>query len=286
VVLSGDGGDETFAGYETYRLAQAYGKVDRLPAALRRLVASAGKLAPGRWASRLERLQLGSVERHLRVMTIAEESAYRPLLSPELRSRLNGHDPLAALRAHGAGFDSSDLRSLLHLDLTTYMTDDVLAKVDRMSMAHALEVRVPLLDHRLVEFAAGLPFDYKLRRGVSKAILKHAVRDLLPASILARGKQGFAVPLKHWFGGQFDQLIGEVLSPDSIRKRGMFDPEAVARLVARATAQVPDVRAGRLMWALLVFEFWARTFLDGVPRVPAAAPPLVVRDIAANGLSQ
>src|SRR5207248_4267337 len=98
----------------------------------------------------------------------------------------------------------NDLGSLLHLDLTTYLTDDVLAKVDRMSMAHGLEVRAPFLDHEVVEFAARLPFEYKLRGATSKAVLKRAARDLLPASTLARGKQGFGVPIARWFGGRFD----------------------------------------------------------------------------------
>ncbi len=283
VALSGDGGDETFAGYETYRLAQAYAQVDRLPGGLRRLAATAGAIAPGKWASRFERLGLDAIERHVRVMAIADKNTYRPLLAPDLRSAANGHDPLAGLRAHAAGFAPSDLRALLHLDLTTYMTDDVLAKVDRMSMAHALEVRVPLLDHKLVEFAATLPFDYKLRGGVSKALLKHAARDLLPAPIFSRGKQGFAVPLKHWFGDRFGTVLGDVLSPASIRSRGVFDEGAVAKLVARATGPSPDTRAGRLMWALIVFEMWARAFLDQAPELPAAPPPLVARELSAAG---
>ncbi len=283
IAFSGDGGDETFAGYETYRLAQAYARVDQIPAALRHFAALVGRRAPGRWGSRFERLSLTAIERHIRVMAIADEATYRPLLSSDIRSRLNGHDPLSGLRDHGAGFDVRDLRALLHLDLTTYMTDDVLAKVDRMSMAHALEVRVPLLDHRLVEFAAGLPFEYKLRGGVSKALLKHSMRDLLPASIFARGKQGFAVPLKHWFGNQFKDLLGDVLSPEAIRRRGMFDPEAVARLVQRATDDPSEVRAGRLMWALLVFELWSRAFLDQAPEKPSSATPLTARGVSLSG---
>jgi asparagine synthase (glutamine-hydrolysing) len=164
------------------------------------------------------------------------------------------------------------------------MTDDVLAKVDRMSMAHSLEVRVPLLDHKLVEFAQALPFDYRLRGGVSKALLKHAVRDLLPAAILTRGKQGFAVPLKHWFGNRFEALVGELLSAGVVGARGMFDPAAVTRLVACATGPAPDAQAGRLMWALLVFELWAQAFLDHAPQVPGVAPPLVARELATSAV--
>jgi asparagine synthase (glutamine-hydrolysing) len=279
VALSGDGGDETFAGYETYRLAQAYAKVDRLPPALRKLAASAGAAAPGRWGSRFRRLALDAVERHARVMAIADLDVFRPLLSPALRAASADEDPIRCLEARAGSFAPGDLRALLHLDLTTYMSDDVLAKVDRMSMAHALEVRVPLLDHKLVEFAATLPFDYKLRNGTSKAVLKHAVRDLLPASVFTRPKQGFAVPLEHWFGNRFDEVRGDVLSPEALRRRGVFDPNEVPALVARATGPNPDVRAGRLMWALIVFELWARAFLDRAPSAPGTAK-LVATEMA------
>ena len=279
VVLSGDGGDETFAGYETYRLAQSYAKVDRLPLGLRRLAAGVFAGAPGRWGSRFERLAMDAIERHARVMAIADRATWSPLLAASVRGAHNGRDPVAELERRGGRFDAGDLRELLHLDLVTYMTDDVLAKVDRMSMAHSLEVRVPLLDHKLVEFAATLPFDYKLRGGVSKALLKLAVRDLLPPSILGRGKQGFAVPLKHWFGDRFDAVLGEVLSPAALERRGLFEPEAVARLAARATAPAADPRAGRLLWALVVFEMWARTFLDRAPGGPPPRTPLVTREL-------
>ena len=133
----------------------------------------------------------------------------------------------------------TDLRAFGHLDLVSYMTDDVLAKVDRMSMAHALEVRVPLLDHVVVEFAARMPMDYKLRGGVSKWLLKRATRDLLPPAILGRGKQGFGVPLERWFGGTFDAFVAEHLAPARLARRGVFDPAGVARLVRRATGPLP-----------------------------------------------
>ena len=284
VTLSGDGGDETFAGYETYRMAQAYAGVDRLPSGLRQFAAGLGKGAPGRWGSRFERLSMDAIGRHARVMAIAEPGAYMPLLSPALRSSVNGHDSIRALTARAGAFAPGDLRALLHLDLTTYMTDDVLAKVDRMSMAHSLEVRVPLLDHKLVEFTSTLPFDYRLRGGVSKALLKHATRDLLPASILTRGKQGFAVPLKHWFGNRFEGLVGELLSPGAIARRGMFDSDGVSMLVKRATGPTPDECAGRLLWALVVFELWAQAFLDRAPVTPPAPPHLVAREGAPAGV--
>ncbi|MEO6462237.1 MAG: asparagine synthase (glutamine-hydrolyzing) [Candidatus Eisenbacteria bacterium] len=281
VVLSGDGGDETFAGYETYRLAAAYRQADRLPDPLR---ASAAALArsgfvAGAWARRLERLMQDPVERHLGVMSIGGGADVAALLAPDLRARLANHDPHARLRAHVAGLDPHDPQTLLHLDLSSYMTDDVLAKVDRMSMAHALEVRVPLLDTRVVEFASRLPFDLKWRHGTSKWLLKRVARDLLPPAILARGKQGFGVPIERWFGGQFESFVAATLSREAIERRGLFDAAGVARLVARATRPgSPDGRAGRLVWALLVFELWAQAFLDRPGDPPAGRRPTLLAD--------
>jgi asparagine synthase (glutamine-hydrolysing) len=219
-------------------------------------------------------------------MAIAGRVEWQAVLDPGVCARLAAHDPLAGLRNHATGWDRRDLRALLQLDLATYMTDDVLAKVDRMSMAHGLEVRVPLLDHRIVEFAARLPFDYKLRGGVSKALLKHAMRDLLPRETLARGKQGFGVPLERWFGGRFEGFVRDTLSPAALARRGAFDPAGVTALVARATVPSPDPRAGRQLWAVLVFELWAQAFLDRVPAQPAERPRLVARAGAAAGVGR
>jgi asparagine synthase (glutamine-hydrolysing) len=281
VVLSGDGGDETFAGYETYRLARLYAGADAIPGPLRRAIASAGgRFAPERWRRRFSRLAADPIARHLEVMSIASGAEWRALLAPDVRAAVAAFDPLADLVPRADGYSGRDLRALLHLDLTSYMTDDVLAKVDRMSMAHSLEVRVPLLDHKLVEFASRLPFEYKLRGGTSKALLKHAVRDLLPADVLARGKQGFAVPIRRWFGERFDGFVGDVLSEAAVRRRGVFDPGAVRATIARAS---DDPRAARRLWSLLVFELWARAFLDRTVSAPAERPTLVSHETAVVG---
>jgi len=282
VALSGDGGDETFAGYETYRQAQSYARLDGLPGGLKALarVAADSGLASRKLSLRLERVAQDALERHLGVMAIATSDEVHDLLAPAVRDALGELDPLARVRTHMARLDATDARALLELDLTTYMTDDVLAKVDRMSMAHALEVRVPLLDHKVVEFASRLPFEFKLRGGVSKWLLKRAARDLLPPGILERGKQGFGVPLARWFGGRFDAFVDETLSPPAVARRGMFDAGGVARLIMRVRAG--DEAAGRLLWAVLVFELWAKTFLDGGPEAPGPRPIHVAR--AGNGI--
>ncbi len=278
VVLSGDGGDETFAGYETYRLGAKYRRIDWIPGPLRASVGALARtgLVGGNWARRLDRLGQDPVERHLTLMTIAGP-AVSAVLAPDLRGRLAAHDALAGLRAHVADLNPRDPQTLLHLDLVTYMTDDVLAKVDRMSMAHALEVRVPLLDTNVVEFASRLPFDLKWRNGISKWLLKEVARDLLPPAILARGKQGFAVPVERWFRGEFGSFVATTLSRAAIERRGLFDADAVARLVTLATTPgARDRYAGRLVWALLVFELWARAFLDGPGDPPPGPRPTLV----------
>jgi asparagine synthase (glutamine-hydrolysing) len=282
VVLSGDGGDETFAGYETYRLAASYARADWVPGPLRSGAAQAagalsraGMLDPA-WVRRFARLGQSPIERHLAIMSLAGPAEATALLAPALRAEAAARDPRARLREHVAAFDPRDPQALLHLDLTTYMTDDVLAKVDRMSMAHALEVRVPLLDTRVVEFASRLPFALKWRDGVSKWLLRRVARDLLPAPILARGKQGFGVPIERWFGGRFAAFVASTLSPAAVARRGLFDPDAVAGVIARATAPRPDRAAGRLLWALLVFELWARAYLDGPGAPPAGTRPRLV----------
>ncbi len=284
VVLSGDGGDETFAGYETYRSAAAYTRSDRVPAPLRRAAAGAvgalGAAVDPAWARRFARLAQDPLERHLGFMSIAGAVDVAGVLSQALRAKLAGADPYARLRPHVAGLDPRDPQTLLHLDLTTYMTDDVLAKVDRMSMAHALEVRVPLLDTDVVEFASRLPYGQKFRDGTSKWLLKQVATDLLPPQILARGKQGFAVPLERWFGGRFDTFVAATLSREAIVKRGLFDPDGVAQVAARALGRAPggangrpDGAAGRLLWAILVFELWAGRFLDHAGVAPPGTRP-------------
>ncbi|MEO5616702.1 MAG: asparagine synthase (glutamine-hydrolyzing) [Candidatus Eisenbacteria bacterium] len=267
VALSGDGGDEAYAGYTTYRWAQQYSRADRAPGFLRRLAGrSARLLQPDHALGRkLQRVSLDPIGRHLEVMSYFTPREREAVLGPDLRRALDGYDPYAPPRAlHAAAARSlGELPSLPYVDALTYLTDDVLVKVDRSSMQHSLEVRVPLIDHKVMEFVAAIPFEYKLRGGVSKWILREAVRDLLPASILARGKQGFGVPLTHWFGAEFGRLAREVLyDPHSVR-RGWFDPRGVRRVVEGSGLR--DEQHVRQVWALVCLELWAQTYLDRAP---------------------
>jgi asparagine synthase (glutamine-hydrolysing) len=163
---------------------------------------------------------------------------------------------------------------MMRVDFETYLPEDVLTKVDRMSMAHSLESRVPLLDAAVVEFAATLPPHLKITGARRKHVLKEAVRSLLPESILNRRKQGFGVPLGVWFRGELAGLFSDVLGSPRARQRGYFDPAFVDRLVR-------EHRTGRRdhnlrLWQLLVFELWHRRYLDA-PLSPAPALQAVAR---------
>ena len=273
VALSGDGGDEAFAGYTTYAWARAYARVDVLPRALRRLGAlpAGGLPAFHPLGRRLRRAGMSVVERHLDVMSHFPPRELCALLTPALREATAGHDPWAASRAlHArAAVGLGEVAALPALDALTYMTDDVLVKVDRTSMMNSLETRAPLLDHHVLEWVARLPFGYKLRGDVTKWALRECVRPLLPAAILSRGKQGFGVPLERWFSGAFGRLAREVLLDGRTRARGWLASDTVGTLLAGGEHRA-DVRAKRV-FTLVCLELWARAYLDR-PRAELSAP--------------
>jgi len=273
VALSGDGGDEAYAGYATYDWARRYAALDRIPAPLRKALGAPWRLfghdlSLGR---KLRRLALDAADRHLDVMSYFSAPELDRVLAPGLRDAVRGHQPLAPARRHHARAAAAlgEVPALLHLDAMTYMTDDVLTKVDRTSMMHSLEVRVPLLDHKVLEFVARIPFRYKLRGGIGKWILKECVRDLLPPETLARRKQGFGVPLERWFDGSFGALAREVLLDPRARGRGWCDAREVERLVGSRPAR--EDRHARQVFALVCLELWAQTYADR-PREALAVP--------------
>lgn len=258
VVLSGDGGDELFAGYDRY-LVEAHER--RHGQIARWAFGQAAALMPEgvRGRGRLRHLSLPSGPRYLHALTLFEPHEQRALLRPDVRSELAGHDPWAREAqqlGHGRGHW---LSALQQVDLASYLPLDILTKVDRMSMAHSLEARVPLLDHPLVEFAGTIPPELLLRQGQTKLILKRAVRGLLPDSVLTKRKRGFAVPLGRWFGGPLRSFVHDLLLSERSRQRGVFETAAVERLLA-GDARGRDL--GLPLWTLVSFELWCRAFLD------------------------
>jgi len=273
VALSGDGGDEAYAGYDTYRWGQQYTRVDVIPGPLRRLLALPSRVLPADHplGRKLNRLGLDVVDRHLEVMSHFPPRDLASVLSPTLRETLRRYDPYQPARAVHARARQAvgAVPALLYLDAMTYMTDDVLVKVDRTSMLSSLEVRAPLLDHVVLEYVARMPFALKLRGDVTKWALKECARPLLPPAILERGKQGFGVPLEHWFGADFGRLAREVLLDRRCRERGWLDPRGVEHVLDGRDAR--DDRHARQVFTLVCLELWAQGSVDR-PREATAEP--------------
>ena len=266
VVLSGDGGDELFGGYDRYRVEARERRHGRLQ---RRAMGWLARRMPEgmRGRARLKHLALPDGRRYLHGLTLFDADEKRSLLRPEAFEEIGRHDPWwrEAERLARAGHWLSQLQAA---DLTSYLPLDILTKVDRMSMAHSIEARVPLLDHVLVEFAARIPPELLLREGRSKHILKRAVGDLLPESVLDKPKRGFAIPLGRWFRGELRDTVRDLLLSTRSRQRGIFDASAIERLLAR------PLRGGALdlpIWTLLSVELWCRRFLDQRPRELASS---------------
>lgn len=261
VVLSGDGGDELFAGYDRYVEDRREAAKPTLPAPLRRLLGAAGTFLPDgfRGRERLRHLALVGGRRYVDSVTLFKADQRARLFQPEIAAALAGHDPAEHRVRRLEDSDVDRLTALQRLDLATYLPLDILTKVDRMSMAHSLETRVPLLDHRLVELAARIPPELKLQGETTKYVFKQALEGRVPREILYRPKRGFAVPLEHWFRGRLGPLVEDLLLGAPSRGRGFFREESLRRLLTLHRRGRPvDLH----LWTLLSFELWCRTFLD------------------------
>jgi asparagine synthase (glutamine-hydrolysing) len=266
VVLSGDGGDEVFGGYKTYPAAARHARLGWIPAGVRQAVG-----ASSRWLDRdhargrkMRRAAMDVLARHFDAVGCFPDGQLGPLLSASLRERTIGCDPFGVYRGRyrEALAGSGEVGALLRADLTTYLVDDVLHKVDSASMLNSLEVRCPLLDQRVVEFAAALPLNFKLRGRTTKWLLREAMRDQLPSAVLSTGKKGFNLPLEYWLEGGLGTLTREVLLDPRARSRGWFDPREVDRLLA---GRAGGGERARQLWSLLCLELWAQAHLDTKP---------------------
>jgi asparagine synthase (glutamine-hydrolysing) len=267
VALSGDGGDELFAGYDRYLGAIARRRYDRIP----------------QWVGRFyrdhlhERLPAGTYGRNLAWnASLAARDRYldeisffpalqreRGLFSDEFLGQAEKlEDPWQLFRAYYDKAPASDpIGRLLYLDTKTYLAGDILTKVDRMSMATSLEVRVPMLDHEFVEWVAALPMEWKLRGGARKYLLKRLAEKLgIPGELLHRRKQGFQLPLVDWMRKELKQELLQILLEPRTLQRGYFKPKAVRMLVDEHVSERRN-RSG-LLWRLLILELWHRNFLE------------------------
>ncbi len=272
VALSGLGGDEAFAGYPRYlgvRLAERY---RRLPGGLRRLVARGVELWPRRessrdWPGRAARFVASAErpmpDRYLAWTRLFTERDLAVLVRPDVRRSWTASPEAAARDAFARRGHGDPVDGAVRIDLATYLPEDLLVMADRLGMAHALEVRAPFCDARLLELSLRLPPAVKLPGLRLKGLLKDAFADVLPRAVLTRPKQGFMVPLARWLRRDLAGLAADLLDPAAVRARGWLDPAEVARL--RAEHAAGRDHADRL-WALLVLELWARLYLEGRAR--------------------
>jgi asparagine synthase (glutamine-hydrolysing) len=272
VALTGDGGDEIFGGYDRYRVLQSINRLDFLPGGLKRLLSSpllATCLPPARPGNLWQRIQtlqqllsLPIPKRLARMASVSFRAEVKDeLYTAEFAREMAGSDPLGFVEEAYERFPSRDsLTRAMLMDQETYLPGDILTKVDIASMAHGLECRSPFLDQRVVEIAARMPVEMKIRGSEGKHILKRIFKDLVPAETMSRKKMGFVVPLKRWFRKELKEYVSEVLLDPQSLERGYFRAEFIERLLIEHQQGMQDHTMR--IWSLLCFELWHRRFVD------------------------
>ena len=271
VSLTGDGGDELFAGYSRYRAVQMAQRIDAFPSVLRNLISAPWwqKLPASTRQKSLRRrlkrfaasMSLTATRRYVDWIAIFNEARRAELYTDEFLAELPDSDPVNFVgRAWSRVGNRGHVTAASLADLATYLPCDLMTKVDISSMAHSLECRQPFLDHHLVEFAMSLPESAKLRRGRGKSILRETFGHLLPKEINRRPKMGFGVPLDHWFRNELKDMAHDVLLDKTAKCRGLFRSETVSRLLNEHIQGRFD-HSYRL-WSLLIFELWMRKWVE------------------------
>ncbi|HEX8568049.1 MAG TPA: asparagine synthase (glutamine-hydrolyzing) [Pyrinomonadaceae bacterium] len=271
VALNGDGGDESFAGYERYAAMRLAEKYHRLPRLMReQVIERAVNLVPtselrksrARDAKRfLQAASLPRVERYFQWVGAIGDETKKALYTADFQKQISGNHPAELLQnwfaqANGIGIVDATMMT----DQQTYLPNDLLVKVDIASMAVSLEARSPLLDHKVIEFAASLPDSIKLRGAETKSLLKRVAARLVPREVIYRRKMGFGVPIAGWIRGEMKEFVREVLLSEKAQKRGLLKPEVVSRLVVEHTESGRD--HGAQLWTLLMLELWFKRFID------------------------
>lgn len=278
VALTGDGGDEVFAGYPfRYSMDERFDRMSWVPESLRRLGADAAGQIPAFGNAALRELLIkvrtyasffrsDADEAFFRTFTFFDERSKQALYALGFNASAMPAtlDLLRSRTAQAKGADRVNRR--LWVDIGSTLVDEMLTKVDRMTMASSLEARVPLLDHRLVEFAMTIPGDMKIQGRAGKLPLKRVLQGLVPDHILARRKHGFTVPMGHWLRNELSSFMRDLLSEETVRRRGFFSPEAVTRLMDDHQKRRAN-NEGQL-YILMNFELWYRIFIERSISVP------------------
>jgi asparagine synthase (glutamine-hydrolysing) len=289
VVLSGDGGDELFGGYDRYLPHPRVAAFDRLPIPrMRQAAAAAWPLLPHgtRGKNFLRHVARDDRGRFLDATAFFQPDEKRALYTNDLLQRV---DPAAAERSLARHFDGLDDlpfgSQMMKFDFRTYLPEDVLVKVDRMSMAHSIESRVPLLDNHVIDFAATLPLRTKIQNGNRKVLLKQVAARILPPEIINRRKQGFGVPVGVWFRGSLRDTFSDVLRSQRARERGYFNQRFIDRLLAEHLAGTRD--HSMRLWQLVVLELWHQAYIDEPTRTRSSIAParVSVDSEAANAIA-
>ncbi len=265
VVLTGDGGDEIFGGYQQYK--REY-NIYKIPALVRALMGRASILMPDGMRGKR---RMGTWRKHYGVRSIEASMVFplaqRPeMYSEDFFSQVCDHNPMERHMELYRQVERLDPTARMqYVDTRTYLTDDILVKVDKASMFNSIETRAPLLDQHLVEYAATLQPELRIHQGQTKYLLKKIAAEMIPSEVLARPKHGFAVPLTKWFSGDMTGFAHDILSSQRARERGIFRPEFVNELLnTKIDNMAPDLQAhhGSAIWTLLCLELWFQTYMD------------------------
>ena len=278
VALNGDAGDENFAGYRRYAISMLSHRLRILPSSVRRLLAKtfatgyAASRFNGRLAKRLRMLDeiLGGRpdDAYIRMVSYFSQAEKEQLYFNGLGEEQLGRSEDWIHSLYGEALAEHELDAALSVDIRSYLPEDLLVKVDRASMAFALEARSPMIDHEFMEFAARLPAKTKMSLGRGKRLFKAGLRGIIPDQILDRSKMGFGAPLDYWMRSNWKELLNDVLLSRQATERGYFRPAALSGMIDEHVSGKRE-RQG-VLWALLMLEMWHRSFIDHLPRPPAS----------------
>ncbi len=264
MVLTGEGGDELFAGYARYAGEQFADAFDTLPGAVKKVALAAADRLPRMRRQKIALYALAQsdeVSRYVSWFPLFNADRKEQLLTQAFKGAVSADDANQVFARHLNTTDAVEpLHRMLYVDTKLWLADDLLARGDKMTMAASLEGRVPILDHKLVEFAASLPPTMKLKGMQRKYLLKKVAGKHLPDEIITRKKQGFPIPISLWFRTGAKDYVRDMLSPDTVRRRGLFNPAYVEQLVT--DNETNQQRNGNMIWALVNLEHWHQLYID------------------------